>query len=175
VNGNKWINGSAVWTWDALQKTWIQSGNSILNASFYSEGNISITGNFGSSLNPAEVTFIAEGSIYNQGKQYMSPKYQNFSLVAGMDLRITGKLNTEADDLETGGISYAHHQINFSGTPTLRGPVIAANQADTVSPGGTNFVPLISGFMSISGNPTIIVDSITPGGVKTLSWREVRQ
>jgi hypothetical protein len=174
VSGNKWIEGAAQWTWNPLQKTWIQSGTSILNASFYTEGNIAITGSFGSSLNPAEVTFIAEGSIYNQGKQYMTPKYQNFSLVAGADLKISGKLNTEAEDLEMGGISYAHHQINFSGTPTLKGTVIAANQADTVSPGGTNFVPLSSGFMNISGNATIIVDVITPGGVKILSWREVR-
>lgn len=176
LTGNKWVSSGAEWNWYPTQKAWVQSGSTILNASFYSEGNIAITGNFGSSLNPAEVTFIAEGCIYNQGKQYMAPKYQNFSLVAGTDIKITGRLTTSStDDVELEGITYAHHQINFSGTPTFKGPVIAANQADTVSPGGSNLVPLDSGYMNISGNATIIVDSNAPRGVKNLSWREVRQ
>lgn len=173
---NTWISGSAIWTWYPTQKVWVQSGASILNASFYSEGNIAITGNFGTSLNPARVSFIAEGCIYNQGKQYMAPKYQNFSLVAGTDLKISGKLTeVSVDDLEVDGITYALHQIDFSGTPTMRGTVIAANQADTDSPGGFNLVPLDSGFMKISGNPTIISDNNNVGGITNLSWREVRR
>jgi hypothetical protein len=175
-NGNKWISGTAQWIWSPVQKVWIQSGTSILNASFYSEGNIAITGNFGTALAPARVSFIAEGCIYNQGKQYMAPKYQNFSLVAGTDLKISGKLTeVSLDDLMVDGITYALHQIDFSGTPTIRGTVIAANQADTNSPGGFNLVPLDSGYMKISGNPTIIADDVKSGGVTNLNWREVRR
>ena len=175
TTGNKWTSGTAQWTWYPEQRAWIQSGTSILSASFYSEGNIAITGNFGTSLNPARVSFIAEGCIYNLGKQYMAPKYQNFSMVAGTDLKITGKLTeVSVDDLESDGITYALHQISFSGNPIIRGTVIAANQADTASPGGTNLVPLESGYMKISGNPTIISDGSNTVRLTELTWREVR-
>lgn len=173
--GNKWTSGSAQWIWQPAQAAWVQSGNSILNASFYSEGNIAIYGNFGTSTSPAQVTFIAEGCIYNQGKQYMIPKYQNFSLVAGTDLKIAGRLISGSDDLELEGITYALHQIEFSGTPILKGPVVAANQADTNSPGGFNLVPLVAGFMVITGNPTISVDGRYGGKVNSLTWREIRR
>ena len=175
-SGNKWISGTAIWMWYPEMQAWVQSGTSILNASFYSEVNIAITGNFGSSANPARVTFIAEGCIYNQGKQYLAPKYQNFSLVAGTDLKISGKLTeVSVDDLEMDGITYARDQIDFSGNPTFRGNVIAANQSDGQSPGGFNLVPLDGGYMKISGNPTIIVNGTSSGGVTSLSWREVRR
>lgn len=174
--GNKWVSGGAAWIWYPEKQAWVQSGATVLNASFYSEVNIAITGNFGSSSNPARVTFIAEGCIYNEGKQYLAPKYQNFSLVAGTDLKISGKLTAvSVDDLEADGITYARDQIDFSGTPTFRGNVIAANQSDGLSPGGFNLVPLDSGYMKISGNPTIIVDGTNSGGVTSLSWREVRK
>lgn len=177
LTGNKWTVGTAQWVWYPSIGTWVQTGNSVLNASFYSEGNIGITGNFGSQLNPARVTFIAEGFIYNGGKQYLTPIYKNFTLVAGTDLKISGKLTeVDVDDLELSGITYAHHQIDFSGTPVLNGTVIAANQADTNSPiCGCNLVPLVSGFMNISGNPTIISENNNlTTKVSILSWREIR-
>ena len=173
---NQWVSGGAVWTWYPTQMAWVQSGTAILNASFYSEGNIAITGNFGTSTNPARVSFIAEGCIYNQGKQFMAPKYQNFSMIAGTDLKISGRLTeVSVEDLEMDGITYALHQIDFSGTPTIRGAVVAANQADTPSPGGINLVPLEAGFMKISGNVRIIADGNNGGGLNTLNWREVRR
>ena len=175
-NSNKWVSGNAQWYWYPEKTAWVQTGTTILNASFYSEGNIAITGNFGSSSNPARVSFIAEGCIYNEGKQFFAPKYQNFSLVAGTDIKISGKLTTAAsDELELEGITYARDQINFSGTPILKGPVIAANQADLNSPGNFNLVPLDSGYMNISGNATIIVDSNEAVGLTNHNWREVRQ
>jgi Tfp pilus assembly protein PilX len=177
LTGNKWTVGSAQWVWYPSLGTWVQTGNSVLNASFYSEGNIGITGNFGSSLFPARVTFIAEGSIYNGGKQYLTPAYKNFTLVAGADLKISGKLTeVDVDDLELEGISYARDQIDFAGTPVINGTVIAANQSDADSPiCGCNFVPLESGYMNLRGNPTIISDG-TGSAIKVsiLSWREVR-
>lgn len=175
--GNKWTQNGSTWEWIPSYRMWIQSGNSILNGSYYSEGNMAITANFGSSSIPARVSFIAEGFIYNQGKQYLAPAYRNFSLIAGTDLKLTGKLTqSEVDDLELDGFTYAGHQIDFSGTPVIRGSVVAANQADTNSPGcNCNLVPLESGYMSIRGNPTIIVNgSNSSGGVNIRTWREVR-
>jgi len=106
----------------------------------------------------------------------MAPKYQNFSMIAGTDLKISGRLTeVSVEDLEMDGITYALHQIDFSGTPTIRGAVVAANQADTPSPGGINLVPLEAGFMKISGNVRIIADGNNGGGLNTLNWREVRR
>jgi hypothetical protein len=127
---------------------------------------------------PARVTFIAEGALYNQGKQYIAPAYLNYSLVAGTDIKLAGKLTSaEIDDLEVEGLTYAHDQIDFSGTPTLRGSVVAANLSDALTPGcNCNFVPLDTGYMKISGNPTIVSDTgvVFNSGSKILSWREVR-
>jgi Tfp pilus assembly protein PilX len=173
---NKWVSGTATWEWSPSYMAWIQSGSSILSGSYYSEANIAITGNFGIKAIPSRVTFIAEGCIYNQGKQYMTPAYRDFSMVAGTDIKISGKLDTGSDDLESEGLVYAHHQINFAGTPTINGTVVAANQADTNSPGGSNLVPLESGYMNISGNATIISNSSSASnGVTVINWREVRQ
>lgn len=174
-----WTKGDMVWEWNSKDQSWIQKGN-IEHASYYSEVNIQIKGNFGSSAIPAQATFIAEGYIYNKGKQYLTPAYQNISLLAGTDLRITGRLETDTtseDDLEAEGIIYAHHQIDFAGSPTIRGNVIAANQADTDSPGGTNLVTLNSGAMVIRAAPRIISNQnpSPDNGITTLSWREVRR
>lgn len=175
-SGNKWVSGISTWEWNPAYMLWIQSGASILNGSFYSEGNIAVTGNFGVKGISARATFIAEGFIYNQGKQYLTPAYRDFAFVAGTDLKISGKLDTGSGDLETQGFIYAHHQIDFSGTPVLIGTIIAANQADTNSPGGINLVPLDSGYMNIHGNPTIISNnSNVAGGVAVINWREVRK
>jgi hypothetical protein len=87
----------------------------------------------------------------------MTPGYRNFSFVAGTDIKISGRLDTGSDDLVSEGLVYAHHQIDFAGTPTINGTVVAANQADTASPSGLNLVPLDSdGYMSIRGNATIM-------------------
>jgi Tfp pilus assembly protein PilX len=175
--GNKWTKNGSTWEWFSSLRLWVQSGSTIVNGSYYSEGNMAITANFGTSAIPARVSFIAEGFIYNQGKQYLAPAYRNFSFVAGTDLKLTGKLTqAEVDDLEVDGFNYALHQIDFAGTPVIRGSVVAANQADTNSPGcSCNLVPLDSGFMNIRGNATIISDGInTSGGVAIKSWREVR-
>jgi hypothetical protein len=175
VSSNKWVSGSSVWVWDPTNKTWTQSG-SIVTGSYYSEGNIALTGNFGTKAIPARVSFIAEGHIYNQGKQYIAPIYRDFSFVAGTDVKISGRLDTGSDDLESEGFIYAHHQVNFAGTPVINGTVVAANQADTNSPGGMNLVPLDNGYMNITGNATIISNnSNTSGGVTVFNWREIRK
>jgi Tfp pilus assembly protein PilX len=177
LTSGKWVVGTSTWQWNPGYMLWIQSGSSILNGSFYSEANMAVASNFGTKTIPARVSFIAEGYLYNQGKQYMTPAYQGFSFVAGTDVKISGKLDTGSDDLESEGLIYAHHQIDFSGTPVINGSVVAANQADTNSPGGLNLVPLDSaGYMNISGNATIISNSGNNGnGIVTISWREVRQ
>ncbi len=177
LTSDKWVVGSMQWQWAARDMLWIQSGASILSGSYYSEGNMSITGNFGIKTTPALVTFIAEGYIQNKGRQYTAPVYRNLSIVAGTDIKLSGKLDTGSDDLVTEGLVYAHHQIDFVGTPTISGTVVAANQADTNSPGGMNLVPLdTNGYISINGTPTVISNNNNSGNaVINYSWREIRQ
>jgi Tfp pilus assembly protein PilX len=179
TTSNTWTNSDgSVWTWSPSIATWIQSGTKITSASYYSEGNIAITGNFGTKAAPAKVSFFAEGFIYNQGKQYLTPHYSGITLMAGTDILLRGKFTADADDLEAEGITYANHQIDFAGTPVLNGIVIAANRADTNSYGcNCNLVPLdSSGFMSINGNVTVISNggNTIEQGASVVSWREVR-
>lgn len=178
ATGKKWTNtDGSIWLWDPTKMLWTQSGNKVTNGSYYSDGNIAVTGNFGTNAAPAQLSLFTEGYIYNQGKQYITPFYENYTLVAGTDIKLSGKFSeTEIADLELEGFTYAHHQIDFSGTPTLRGSVVAANQGDTDSPGGLNLVPLDSGWIKMNGNPTIVSDSgVTFSfGSQIMSWREVR-
>jgi len=177
ATGGKWTSGTSSWQWDPNNMKWTQSGSSVLSGSYYSEANLAVTGNFGTRSIPARASFIAQGYIFNQGKQYLTPAFRDISFMAGTDIKISGRLDTGSDDLVSEGLIYAHHQINFAGTPTINGTVVAANQADTVSPGGLNLVQLDNdGFMNISGNATIISNNGNDGkGVVTVAWREVRQ
>jgi hypothetical protein len=174
LTGNKWTIGSSEWSWDSGSHRWTHGGNTLPNGTFYSEGNMEISDNFGTSTLPVTATFIAEGYISVSGNPYLRPDYQSFSLMAGTDLRISG--NPAAGAQNFNGIHYAGHQIAFSGNPAINGIIIAANLADTNSPFcGCNPVPLSSDYMEISGNPTITYNGgLLNNGIRIISWREVR-
>ena len=131
---------------------------------------------FGSAGSPVTATLIAEGYINISGNPFLRPEYQNYSLMAGTDLRISG--NPAAGSNNYQGIHYAHHQIGFTGNPGINGVVIGANQADTNSPGcGCNFIPLEpGGFTLINGNPIITYNGVllNSSSMTVISWREVR-
>jgi hypothetical protein len=173
-----WNVGSSKWIWDPSKKLWLHRGDQLPPGTYYTEGNFDIGGSFGTSLFPARATFIAEGYIYMGGnKAFIVPDYQNYFVVSGTDVILKGNLQSSSGELEAQGIVYAHHQIDFTGNPKINGVVIAANQADTNSPGcSCNPVPLGSdGFMSINGSPTVTYDGgLFGGGAKILGWREVR-
>lgn len=177
MSGNDWIvdvSTGSKFSWDSGNKRWVHSGSVLPNGTYYSEGNLELSSNFGSVGVPAVVTFIAEGYIIVLGNPYMRPELDNYSLMAGTDLRISG--NPGAGEINFQGIHYAGHQIGFFGYPSINGVVIAANQADTNSPGcGCNFIPLSSGYQEISGNPTITYHGgLFSGNANLISWREVR-
>lgn len=97
------------------------------------------------------------------------------SMIAGTDLKISG--NPASGPTSFQGRHYAGHQISFSGSPSINGNIIAANLADTASPGSTNFVQLSSGFMEVSSHPTITYNSSGGGTSRStilVNWREVR-
>jgi hypothetical protein len=174
ANSSTWKVGSSEWSWDPGGLRWVHGGNVIPQGTYYSEGNMTIGDNFGTPLTPATVTLIAEGYIDIAGNPYMRPDYQNYSLMAGTDLKISG--NPAAGSQNFNGIHYGGHQLAFSGNPAINGIVIAANLADTNSPGcGCNPVPLSSGFVEIGGNATITYNGgLIAAGVTIPSRREVR-
>jgi Tfp pilus assembly protein PilX len=176
VSGDTWvINASASWNWNASNRLWSHSGSSLPTGTYYSEGNIELGSNFGTAAVPARATIIAEGYIRASGNPYMRPNLDNFSLMAGTDLRLSG--NPTSGSYNYQGIHYAGHQLGFLGNPGISGSVIAANIADTDSPGcGCNPIQLNNaGYMDVSGNPTITYNGgLLNAASRIISWREVR-
>ena len=178
ATSSDWEVGNSKWSWDPGSMRWVHGGDELPNGTYYSEGNMNIGDNFGTSGSPAQVTLVAEGYIEISGNPYMQADYDDFAVVAGTDLKVNGNPGFGENNYQ--GILYAYHQIDFSGNPAINGAVIAANQADTNSPGcGCNFIPRESGdFIKISGNPTINYDGSLfasgSSGVSMISWREVR-
>lgn len=181
LTSNDWKQtpSQSIWTWESGNKNWKHGGSALPTGTYYSEGNMEIGDEFGVS-SPVVATLIAEGYINISGNPRLSPKYQNYSMMAGMDLRING--NPAAGTNSSSGIHYARHQIEFNGNPNINGIVIGANIADTGSPNesgltsGVNLVPLQDGFTVMNGNPIITYDGslLGGGGAAVVSWREVR-
>jgi hypothetical protein len=174
VTSGPWRVGGSEWSWVSSGRKWVHTADTLQNGTFYSEGNMEVSGSFGTSAAPVSATLIAEGYIILTGSPRLVPKLQNFALMAGTDLQISG---APADGEQNyNGINYAGHQIKFSGTPSINGLVIAANLADTNSPGcGCNPIPLVGGYMEMSGTPTITYNGgLFGSGANVISWREVR-
>jgi hypothetical protein len=180
----KWEPGDGtIWDWDAGGQRWILASTTLGNGTYYSEGNLVISSNPGESGTVPQVTLIAQGYIDISGNPYFTPKLTHegvpLSMIAGTDLKISGNPAVGRSNFQ--GRHYAGHQVSFSGNPAIQGQVLAANLADTTSPGGANFVQLSSGYMEISGDPVITYDVSGGGGGAgvggsgiTISWREVR-
>jgi hypothetical protein len=171
----KWGN----WDCDPGGQRWVfGAGAGFPNGTYYSTGNIGISGSPGTVAVPISATFISQGWIDISGNPNMVPSLSvngvNYSAIAGTDLKIAGNPLT----LAYSGVMYARDQIGFSGNPSLSTQVISDNQGDLPfpNPGGTNLLPrLAGGFVEISGNPTI--NSGGAGGIVQVginSWRECR-
>jgi hypothetical protein len=181
TSSGKWEpSGGDKWDWDSGNKLWKLSSNSLASGTYYSEGNLSISGNPGHTGTVPQVTLLAAGYIDISGNPSFTPKLTHdgvaLSMIAGTDLKISG--NPTSGTSTAQGRLYAGHQLGLSGNANINGNIIVANLADTNSPGGSNFVQLSSGFMDISGNATITYNwsssSSSSGSAITVNWREVR-
>lgn len=169
----KWGN----WDCDPGGQRWVfGAGAGLLNGTYYSTGNIGISGSPGSVAVPVSVTLISQGWVDISGNPNMVPNLVqggvSYNVVAGTDLKIAGN-----PGVPYSGVMYARDQIGFSGNPTLAAQVISDNQGDLPFPNpGTNLiVRQPGGFIEISGNATI--NSNGAGGFVTVSvnsWRECR-
>lgn len=184
INGS----GTALQRWafdgDGNKKLWALGGDSMVGGRTYysSGGSLSISGNPGDPSTPAVVTLLADGYIDISGNPRLAPKDANVQMMVGTDLKISG--NPGGSGFNFRGLHYARHQIGFSGNPAISGQVMAKNLGDTHFPAtptascptcGQNIIPLSSGFMEISGNPTITYDGgSSSSSRRALNWREIR-
>lgn len=180
-SSGKWTRGNGdIWDWDSGNKTWKLSSATCASGTYYSDGNLAIGSNPGETGTVPQVTLLAAGYIDISGNPYFTPKLTHngvsLSMIAGTDLKISGNPASGRSNFE--GRHYAGHQISLSGNPSINGNLIAANLADTASPGGTNFIQLSSGFMEISGNAKITYNLSSGGGSSStaavINWREIR-
>lgn len=174
TSDGKWMMaGGGEWSWDSGGKKWTLGGDQMLNGTYYSEGNMVISGNPGTSAFPKVVSLFSEGYMEVSGNPYFRPHLERYSMIAGTDLKLNGNAGAGTANYE--GLNYAGHQVDFSGNIGINGQVVAKNLADTNSPGNKNLVQLSSTFMIISGNPTITYSGFLLGDTKQVtSWREVR-
>ncbi len=164
------------WDWDPGNQIWT-AGDPIPAGTYYSEGNIKVSGNPGSPGSPLPLTLIAEGWIDISGNPEMIPALTlagaGYSAIAGTDLKIGGN---PVNGFK--GAFYAKDQFDISGNPILAGQVIAGNQGDLPfpNPAGINLIELkAGGIMEISGNPTIVNSEVDAVLFSAQSgWRECR-
>jgi len=165
------------WDWDPGNQIWKATSDPILAGTYYSEGNIAISGDLGTPASPLPLTLIAEGWIEISASPEMIPSLTlagaGYATISGTDLKINGN---PVNGFK--GAFYARDQFDISGNPDLAGQVIASNQADLPfpNPAGINLVELkAGGIMEISGNPTIVNSEIDAVLTSAQSgWRECR-
>lgn len=174
----KWCPADC-WDFNDGDLEWTAGGTDVPQGTYYAvQSSIAISGNVGMGTPNFQMTLLADGWIEISGNPEIAPaltlEETAISMMAGTDLKINGDATNPYS-----GLFYAGHQIDFSGNPLLTGQVVAQDIADTsppYDPGGKNLITRdADGFMSISGNATIIYTQV--GAIKRLDpggWRECR-
>ena len=190
----------AGWTFSDNRYEWTANGGNAValpRAIYYATTNVSLNGNVDATTLPAPVpapgspgttpgmTILADGWVKIGGGAHLigklnMPTIGVMTIVAGTDIDVAGNAGCGAAVCHV-GLYYARHQIEMSGTPIVSGQVVALNQADTIYPtaafpgvNAINLVPLVFGYMKISGNPTITYNGGGMTGTRAGSWRECR-
>lgn len=152
------------WRYSAAGPSWDMNDNAVVfTATYYAEGDVSISASPGSAATPLAITIIAEGDIEITGNPDLRPDQPELMFVTNQDLRIAGTL---AQPIAFEGQMLVREQLSISGHPSLAGQILVQN------------VPSVSNVVltnSISGNPTITYNGIV--GTNTfvvVGWREIR-
>lgn len=168
------------WSYNAGTSTWSDSGTAIA-ATYWADGNVDLDGTYGTILAPAALTILAKGHVRISGSHRTQPDLSvsgiginnvGLSIVAGTDVQVVGN-NVGL----VGGVVYAPHQVDITGSSSITGQVVALNQADTNYPaaGGTNLVARAAdGRMQISGAATITFNGTGMRSLRAAQWRECR-
>lgn len=90
------------------------------------EGNVEMSGNIGSATIPFQISVIATGSVRVSGTPYLTPATtDSIGIVSGGDVSIAG--NPSAGAISYEGLIYAHSQCLGTGSATMRGQLLCAN------------------------------------------------
>lgn len=153
--GDKWDtlsdcdDGSGWYFEEGPPKKWKLGDDCGAEGNYYFESSAEVGSSPGSSGNPWDVSFMAEGSIQISGNPEIanykngghSAGVQNIFMLAGTDIQWNGNGSTTIE-----GFMYAGEQIQFNGNPNIEGFVIAKDKANTSDLVEDNI---------INGNPTI--------------------
>ena len=170
--GNDSYNG---WVFNGSK--WRTQGSNVEGGLLYFEGdagNVDISSNIGTPVNPWEISILADGWIDVNGTpviaNYKNPSnpeaVQAILFMAGTDIKLNGNANTTIS-----GVVAAGEQFYLSGTINLEGTIIAADQSNT-----DNYVTenTVSGTADITNDGSLSIPAI-PGSdtLEILSWREI--
>ena len=152
------------WTYSPSGPSWIlNDNNASFQATYYVEGDATISASPGSASLPLAISLIAEGDIEISGNPRLRPDLPELMFVTNMDLKIAGTLS---QPIAFEGQMMVREQLSISGNPTLAGQILAQN------------VPSVSNLVlsnSISGNPSITYNGIVGTNVFVVTgWREIR-
>jgi hypothetical protein len=146
--------------WEFSSGTWKVGGSSAADGVFYSEGQIEIGGNPGSSSTPWQATLISRDSMKINGTPYIKPyptsstDLQNQLFITGNDLEISGNVEVMTANYEPAAI-LVHQQVKISGNPQRNGFIIAGDGKPTWT--GDPFTNSSEGvpYNEISGDPLL--------------------
>jgi len=148
--GYGWVFGGSEWS---------MNSNSWTAGTYYAQTTVRITGNPGSSVNPAQISIIAEGSIDISGNPDIRPDTPNLLFVTNGDLEVSGGMDMYGPESQI----LVKEQLKWSGNGTFSGQILVQD------------VPSVSNLVTsnvISGNPTFTYNGLsgTPAFVLS-SWR----
>jgi hypothetical protein len=181
------------WSFSRNSFTWGTNGGSDLPETvYYIDTNVSLGGNVEGAAGAAKMTILAEGWVNVSGGAKMAarlgdpsglpvPGIGAITIVSAKDVELSGNPSGGAANSYY-GLFYARDQVQITGSPLIRGQVIALNQADAAWPAvapipqvnPSNLVPLDGGFMKIAGTPNIEYDGDGLQGISGRFWRECR-
>jgi hypothetical protein len=155
------------WTFDAGTQTWSLAGNNQVAGTYYSETDVTVSGNHSDPLDPwgtnsVAMTIIAEGSISVQGTSNFRPDTHGVLFVTDEDLVVLGNPGASF----VAGVMLAHEQIEIGGNSSINAMILAEDAANVSS--------LITG-NSVHGSVVITYNGDLSNDFFTVSgWRDVR-
>jgi hypothetical protein len=186
----------ATWSFSRNSFTWATNGGAGLPETvYYIDTNVNLGGNIqGTGVGgAAKMTILADGWVNVAGSAKLEAvlgapgnaaieRIGAVTIVTGRDLELSGNTGGGGGENAFYGLFYARHQVNISGSPMIRGQVVALNEADTAWPtvapihqvNPSNLVVLDGGFMKITGTPNIEYNGNGLQGLTGRFWRECR-
>ena len=162
----------------ASGKTYYVIGMDNYSSNLPNGGNVSLTGNVGSSTQALRVTILASGSIQIAGTPNITANLENLSttllppfvspnmlMVAVQDIKVTGDNNSA---IKFTGVSFAGEQVELSSSGDINGQVISLSNPNV--PGTPVSINNISGRFTLTLN-----DGKSIGRVKLYSWRQIKR